>query len=491
MAGSPIWTAREMDLKEVLISELHRFFYGKAVKTDMAASHAGINPLLIAALTGQAVTDIPPSPAFSLLPGNLVKSIIKYKKKIEPPKGSNREHLICGHCGCQDKYDLGLIAFNLERWKKEEKLSSKGKPNYQAASDFVQTTGYFRCKHCNSAGKWEFKNPFFIFGLLTRLLAEGDHERAGCMAGEIRLHDGTSPKWATDAEDAFLKKLIDNGTDGFLWNRLGNLYLRGGRPELAAAAFEKSIQEDPSQVESHYSLGGLLYQVGELDKSAYHSRMALVHAGHYRGMEVLQLREILAASLQKLFEIHIDSDRRIPFIPTKEELAVLPAFKESAPAKDFHALDLLDLELLPYDRKSFYPLAEMYMQGRRDEIPAGERTWNKPLPERKIKVVSSGAEGLSAQASSIASGLPVRIHAESEERAARIAKVCERFKLPYSIEIRYPEDLDDLEDALVRRLSLSNVYAPCPCGSGEKFKFCCARKVKNLDVELFIDEFGS
>jgi hypothetical protein len=61
------------------------------------------------------------------------------------------------------------------------------------------------------------------------------------MAGEIRLYDGSLPKWATDAEEAFLTKLMYNGSDGLLWDKLGNLYLRGGRPELAAAAFEKSI----------------------------------------------------------------------------------------------------------------------------------------------------------------------------------------------------------------------------------------------------------
>ncbi|MCC3377584.1 SEC-C metal-binding domain-containing protein [Cohnella sp. REN36] len=430
--------------------------------------------------------DIPPSPDLSLLPGKLTKSIIKYKKRIDLPAASRRENLICGHCGCQGKYDLGLIAFNMERWMKEKNATSTNELNYQVALNYVQSTGYFRCKVCNGAGEWEFKDPFFIFGLLTRLLDEGKNKRTGYIEGEIRLYDGSLPKWATHAEDALLAKLMDNGNNGLLWNKLGNLYQSGGRPELAAAAFEKSLQMDPSQVESHYSLGSLLYQIGDLENSAYHSRMALVHADRYEEMTALKLREMLSACLQDLFEIHMVSNKNIPFLPTREELALLPAFKETASSKENHLIESRDLEIFPEDRESFYPLAEMYMQHRKNELPKEERTQNTALKEHRNRI-SSG----NAKAGSISIDHLVQIRAESEERAARLTKVCERFQIPCSIEIGYPEDLDNLEEALFGKLSLSNVYALCPCGSGNKFKFCCAQKAKNLDVELFIDEFGS
>lgn len=68
--------------------------------------------------------------------------------------------------------------------------------------------------------------------------------------GQIALYDGSTPRWVTDAEENFLTKLRENGQNGFLWNRLGNLYFKGGRPELAAAAYEKSLQVDPSPVPS-------------------------------------------------------------------------------------------------------------------------------------------------------------------------------------------------------------------------------------------------
>ncbi|MCF8568607.1 SEC-C domain-containing protein [Alicyclobacillus tolerans] len=28
----------------------------------------------------------------------------------------------------------------------------------------------------------------------------------------------------------------------------------------------------------------------------------------------------------------------------------------------------------------------------------------------------------------------------------------------------------------------ANVYDPCPCGSGKKYKFCCAKKPFELDL---------
>ena len=36
--------------------------------------------------------------------------------------------------------------------------------------DYVQATGYFRCKECNGAGNWELRNTLFGFGFLTKLL---------------------------------------------------------------------------------------------------------------------------------------------------------------------------------------------------------------------------------------------------------------------------------------------------------------------------------
>lgn len=451
----------------------------------MPTPHAAINPLLISTLTGQPLSSIPEKPTASLLPGVLTKLIVKRKKKIDPHFESNRQVLICGHCGSKGHYDLGFIAFNLERWQKDEK-DSAGQHTKRDIFDYVQTTGYFRCKQCNRAGNWALKEPLFSFSFLTKLLVGVKEDQSRYSVGQIVLYDGSTPRWVTDAEENFLTKLRENGQDGFQWNRLGNLYLKGGRPELAAAAYEKSIQMDPSQLESHYSLGGLLFQIDELEQSAYHSRMMLVYARHYPKMRILDLREILAIGLQNLYEIHMESGRKIAFMPTKEELEVLDLFKETAAGAETPTLGLVDLEFFPDDRKSFYPIAEMYMWLRRDEIPASERTLDQYLPENRKRTVTR-AMGHSATQLGF-ENRPIVINVKSEERAEKIYQLCERFELQCIIGIEYIEDLSDLRKALMQKLSPTNVYTPCPCDSGLKYKFCCANKLKNFDLERFIDE---
>jgi uncharacterized protein YecA (UPF0149 family) len=44
------------------------------------------------------------------------------------------------------------------------------------------------------------------------------------------------------------------------------------------------------------------------------------------------------------------------------------------------------------------------------------------------------------------------------------------------------EDITDLKKAIQQRNTPSNVYDPCPCGSGMKYKFCCAKKPFALDI---------
>lgn len=222
---------------------------------------------------------------------------------------------------------------------------------------------------------------------------------------------------ATDAEDYFLKKLGDNDQDGFLWNRLGNLYFTGGRPELAAAAYEKSIGVDPSQMESYYSLSGLLVQVGEFERAAYHSRMMLVYARYYPHMPILELREMLAGGLQELYDIHVESDRKIPFIPTKEELEVMDSFKEVATGVE-DKLIFVDLEVFPDDRESFYPLAEMYLGSRKAEIPAKERTLDQFLPGNRKQTSTTVRGHCSSQLGT--DSRPIVISVRSEERAEKI-----------------------------------------------------------------------
>ncbi|MEK4063870.1 MULTISPECIES: SEC-C metal-binding domain-containing protein [Paenibacillus] len=62
-------------------------------------------------------------------------------------------------------------------------------------------------------------------------------------------------------------------------------------------------------------------------------------------------------------------------------------------------------------------------------------------------------------------------------------RVCEHFGWEIIAGIDFAEDLSDLKKALKDEFSPANVYDPCPCGSGAKYKFCCAPKMKNFDAK--------
>ncbi|MBN6205685.1 hypothetical protein JYK21_04400 [Ralstonia pickettii] len=60
--------------------------------------------------------------------------------------------ITCKSCGRKGKYDVGLMVINTDLEKDNKEESNKK----------IQTTGYFRCKHCNDAGNWEMSADFYI-----------------------------------------------------------------------------------------------------------------------------------------------------------------------------------------------------------------------------------------------------------------------------------------------------------------------------------------
>lgn len=162
----------------------------------MRSTHAAIHPLLISTLTGQALSSISEKPTVSQLPGVLTKLIAKHKKKIELKFEPNKQFLICGHCGSRRKYDLGLVAYNLESWKENEgELAGPSPSTSINIFNYMQTTGYFRCKQCNGAGDWKLKSSMFTFELFAGILADLEGGNSRYRAGEMALYDASTHKW--------------------------------------------------------------------------------------------------------------------------------------------------------------------------------------------------------------------------------------------------------------------------------------------------------
>ncbi len=75
------------------------------------------------------------------------------------------------------------------------------------------------------------------------------------------------------------------------------------------------------------------------------------------------------------------------------------------------------------------------------------------------------------------------LRARSTERAAELLEKCDQlgYKAIVGIEPDEPEDIADLE-RVRRRFGMTRIWnsfvprnGPCPCGSGSKYKNCCAR----------------
>ncbi len=443
----------------------------------MASPHAAINPELISLITGQK--SVKDKPTVSMLPGAYARKVAKGANRIPWGHKPNQHELICGHCGRKGKYDLGLIRYDAERWKADyERWEQAEKRDAMVGStDYIQATGYFRCKECNGAGDWKPASSLFWLGLMTAVIQAGEPGKSGYAVGKIVLFDGSIHRWGTDAEEHFLNRLRASPEDAYLWNRLGNMYFKGGRPELATVAFEQSLQVDPTQVESLWSLGSFLSLIGESEAASRYLRLMLVHAAGYRQLADEDLREILARGLHRLYRLHAGSRETIPFLPSLAESSAGHAFKELAATVERGEVDtavVKNLKLQIDDWESFLPLAEMYMGERRREVP--------PSPPARPPALAPGSWGSEQR--------PVVVRVTSEEKGEKIVRLCDRFGMHCIIGFEPSENLGDLKKALKEKLEGAGPYAPCPCGSGVKHKFCCRPKLTNFDLDRFIAEFA-
>jgi SWIM/SEC-C metal-binding protein len=77
---------------------------------------------------------------------------------------------------------------------------------------------------------------------------------------------------------------------------------------------------------------------------------------------------------------------------------------------------------------------------------------------------------------------PVIVRVHTEEKAKYVTETCEANGWRYIIgfePLEVPEDISDLEkllnpEALQAKSTKISRNLPCPCGSGKKYKKCCA-----------------
>ncbi|WP_425061287.1 tetratricopeptide repeat protein [Sporomusa carbonis] len=343
------------------------------VKDDMVMEKYqkhGINPLLISMASGQDIASVSPRPTVAMLPGKYPKLVYKHIKELNSEFAENIFRLTCGKCGKNGDYDLGTLAIPV--------ITGEG----TRATDKFQAVGYFRCKHCNAAGDWNLSPTIqtMLAGKLAAAVIKQTIETeasSDIVLGQVLIDNDFTPRWGSDAEDYFLEKLGKNPENAYLWNRLGNIYYKGKRPELAVTAYEQALARDAGQVESMFSLGRILADCGYLETAAEYLRQAVAFAHQYNLLTAHDLRELIVSALTILLAIYNKTDHEIDMLPTPNELAIAQ-FANS----EIAATVQLDFEINPGRCETLYPLAEVYMGARRDELPPAER--KTPIPRRKV-----------------------------------------------------------------------------------------------------------
>jgi uncharacterized protein YecA (UPF0149 family) len=77
---------------------------------------------------------------------------------------------------------------------------------------------------------------------------------------------------------------------------------------------------------------------------------------------------------------------------------------------------------------------------------------------------------------------PVIVKVTSEKMAEKVAEICAEYGFQFIAGFEPLENLTDLKLAIKEKTEPKNIYDPCPCESGAKYKFCCMKKKIILDL---------
>lgn len=118
-----------------------------------------------------------------------------------------------------------------------------------------------------------------------------DAAAAALIRGERAYAD---ERW-TDAEDAFLAAARASETDAEPWFKLGNVYFRSGRYDLAAAAYEQCLRRAPGHAKAWHNLG--VVRLHQADRSFEHVDSASQPPDTALTERAHRLREILGEAI--------------------------------------------------------------------------------------------------------------------------------------------------------------------------------------------------
>lgn len=226
----------------------------------------------------------------------------------ELPKLEAKTELQCQSCGKTGHYAVGRIVIDP---LKIPALSAAG----PSLGDALGFTGYFHCSHCGAGGPWDLPPLTMVKFMALLSVARNDPARSPIQFGEMQLFDGTVIRTAVEGETHLKALIAANPEDYYLWNRLGNLYECAERNDLAVPAFTRSLELNPQDVESHYSVGYHLKEQRQAKRAQEHFLQVLRHCRGAQRCKPQLLREVVRAALEGWMETQIQLKQTPSFPP--------------------------------------------------------------------------------------------------------------------------------------------------------------------------------
>ena len=254
---------------------------------------------------------------------------IRQINTAELPKLQEKLELCCQACGRTGRYHVGTICL----------LTRVANRGGAPKEDWFAFTGYFRCAFCDAPGPWAFTVETVVHLTATMVLTMEDPERSPLQAFQPALFDGTTFHYATEAEQILRDRLDKDPDQPFLWNRLGNIFNNGGCPERAIEPFRRAIELDPTDIRSHYSLGGILFDEGNLPEAVQHFHAVLRHARARSDVPKPERQGFVRNTLECLLEMNASSRGEIEVFPRPD-----PSLAESNPDEPV-VLELMEFDL--------------------------------------------------------------------------------------------------------------------------------------------------
>jgi hypothetical protein len=213
--------------------------------------------------------------------------------------------LECAKCGHVARYRTDTVYIDPEVEKKSK-----------SPEDYVSFGSYFRCRKCKAAGPWVFTPDatLAVTALMVGKLAGLNDDRL--VFASPHLFDGTRFRSAAQAEEHLLGILEREPENALVWSRLGNIYFRCDMFPKASKAFTKALELDPDDIESHHSMGEILFEKENYERAAEHLRRVLTLARDHRELAQVSLRDLARNTLQMLAQINVRTDGKVEMLPS-------------------------------------------------------------------------------------------------------------------------------------------------------------------------------